>query len=62
MFEVGFWELALLAVLCLLVVGPARLPALMRTLGRWSGRAKLAVMRMKAEFDRTLDVDDDGSR
>lgn len=60
MFEVGFWELILLAVLCLLVVGPRRLPGMMRSFGHWSGRAKLAVRRMKAEFDRALDTDDDG--
>jgi sec-independent protein translocase protein TatB len=61
MLEIGFWELLLLAVLCLLVVGPERLPPLMRTLGTWTGRAKLAVMRFKAELDREIDADDDRS-
>lgn len=53
--DIGFWELGLLAVLCLLVVGPERLPGLMRSLGRMMGRAKLAVMRLKAEMDRVDD-------
>lgn len=58
MLSIGFWELMLLAVLCLLVVGPERLPSLMRTLGNWSGRAKLAMMRFKAELDREVGDDD----
>jgi sec-independent protein translocase protein TatB len=55
MLDIGFWELAFLAVLCLVVVGPDRLPGLMRSLGSLMGRAKLAVMRLKAELDRVDD-------
>lgn len=55
MFDVGFWELLLIAVLCLLVVGPERLPRLARTVGAWAGRAKLMVQRLKAEVDREVD-------
>jgi len=58
MLSIGFWELTLLAVLCLLVVGPERLPALMRTLGQWTGRARLAVTRFKAELDREIGDDE----
>lgn len=59
MFGIGFWELLLLAVICLVVVGPERLPGLMRTLGQWSGRARLMMMRLKAELDREMGDDDD---
>ena len=33
MFDVGFWELALIFVVALVVVGPERMPALIRTTG-----------------------------
>ena len=38
MFDIGFWELSLLALVALLVVGPERLPKLARTAGLWIGR------------------------
>ena len=40
MFDIGFWEFALIAIVALLVVGPDRLPGLMRTVGQLIGRAK----------------------
>lgn len=57
MFDVGFWELVLIALLCLLVVGPERLPRLARTAGVIVGRAKLMVEKVKAEVDRELDAE-----
>lgn len=57
MFDVGFWELVLIGLLCLLVVGPERLPKLARTVGVLVGRAKLMVDKMKAEVDRELDAE-----
>jgi sec-independent protein translocase protein TatB len=57
MFDVGFWELLLIAVLCLIVVGPQRLPRLARTVGAWVGRAKLLGAQVKAEVDREIDAD-----
>lgn len=40
MFEVGFLELALIFVVALVVLGPTRLPGLVRTVGRWIGKAR----------------------
>ena len=40
MFDVGFWELAMIAVVALLVVGPERLPKLARTAGLWLGKVE----------------------
>lgn len=57
MFDVGFWELVLIGLLCLLVVGPKRLPRLARTAGVLAGRAKLMVEQVKAEVDRELDAE-----
>jgi sec-independent protein translocase protein TatB len=40
MFDVGFWELAVIFVVGLLVLGPERLPAVAAQVGRWAGRAR----------------------
>ncbi|MEE8077677.1 MAG: twin-arginine translocase TatA/TatE family subunit, partial [Pseudomonadales bacterium] len=40
MFEIGFPELMLIAVVGLLVIGPERLPEALRTLGLWFGRMR----------------------
>ena len=54
MFDIGFWELTLIAVVALLVVGPERLPRLARTAGLWLGRARRFVTSVKADIDREL--------
>ena len=58
MFDVGFWELVLIVLLCLIVVGPTRLPRLARTAGVLAGRAKLMVAQVKAEVDRELQAEE----
>lgn len=54
MFDVGFWELALLGLILLLVVGPERLPKFARTAGLWIGRGRRMLGSMKAEIDREI--------
>lgn len=54
MFDIGFWELGLIAVIALLVVGPERLPGLARTLGVWVGRTRRFVASVKADFEREV--------
>ena len=54
MFDVGFWELAIIAVIALLVIGPERLPKAARTEGLWVGRARRMVTDVKADIDREI--------
>lgn len=54
MFDVGFWELLLIAVLGLVVLGPERLPRVARTIGLWAGRARGYVRQLSQELDREL--------
>jgi len=54
MFDVGFWELGLIMVIALLVVGPERLPRLARTTGLWLGKARSVLRGVKAEIDREI--------
>lgn len=58
MFDVGFQELVLIGVVALLVVGPARLPRLARTVGLWLGRGRRVLASVKAEIDRELKADE----
>lgn len=54
MFDVGFWELAVIMVVALLVIGPERLPRVARTVGLWLGRARSAFNSVKSDIDREL--------
>ncbi len=58
MFDIGFWELAVIGVVALLVVGPERLPGLARTTGHWIGRARRFVSGVKADIDREIAADE----
>lgn len=54
MFDVGFWELCLIAVLALLILGPERLPRVARTAGLWLGKARRFMADVKADIDSEL--------
>ncbi len=54
MFDVGFPELLLLAVVALVVVGPEQLPQLLRTLGEWIVGAKRAVTDVRKQIEDEL--------
>jgi sec-independent protein translocase protein TatB len=58
MFEIGFWEIVLVFVVALVVVGPERLPGLARTAGLWIGKARRMVADVKDEEERELRVDE----
>lgn len=54
MFEIGFPELVILAVVGLLVLGPERLPKAARFVGLWVRRARAQWYSVKSEFEREL--------
>jgi sec-independent protein translocase protein TatB len=51
MFEVGFSELLLIAVIGLLVLGPQKLPGLARQVGRWMGRARTMARQFRDQLE-----------
>lgn len=58
MFDVGFFELMLIGVVALLVVGPERLPKLARTAGLWVGKGRQLISSVKADIEKELKAEE----
>ena len=58
MFDIGFPELMIVAVVMLLVLGPERLPETLRMLGLWLGRLRRSFNAVKTEIEREVGMDD----
>jgi sec-independent protein translocase protein TatB len=58
MFEIGFPELILIAIIGLLVIGPERLPEALRTLGLWVGRMRRSFTNVKTEIEKEIGMDE----
>ena len=58
MFDIGFPELLLVALVALLVLGPNRLPEAMRTMGLILGRLRRTYMSARAEIEREIGMDE----
>ena len=54
MFDIGFWELALIGVVALIVIGPEKLPAVARTLGYWIGKTRRFVASVQDDLNREI--------
>ena len=54
MFDFGFWELTLVMVVVLLVVGPERLPRLAGQAGKWIGKAKRTFEAFRADIESEI--------
>ncbi|HKB62914.1 MAG TPA: Sec-independent protein translocase protein TatB [Burkholderiales bacterium] len=58
MFDVGFSELMVIAVVALIVIGPERLPRVARTMGHLFGRLQRYVNDVKADINREIELDE----
>jgi sec-independent protein translocase protein TatB len=58
MFDIGFSELLLIAVVALIVIGPERLPKVARTLGHLFGRMQRYVNDVKADISREMELEE----
>ena len=54
MFDIGFSELFVIALVGLLVLGPKRLPEVARTAGHWLGKLRRFVADVKQDIDREM--------
>jgi sec-independent protein translocase protein TatB len=58
MFDIGFSELLVIAVVALLVIGPQKLPKVARTAGIMFGRLQRYVNDVKADIQREVELDE----
>ena len=56
MFDVGFWEISLILVLALVIIGPERLPGAARKAGYFFGKARRYIEGVRSEVESELDV------
>lgn len=55
MFDIGFSELLIVALIGLIVIGPKRLPEVARTVGQWVARVRRFVADVKQDIDREME-------
>lgn len=58
MFDIGFSELMVVALVALVVIGPEKLPRVARTLGHLAGRLQRYVSDVKSDISREMDLED----
>jgi sec-independent protein translocase protein TatB len=58
MFDIGFAELLVIAVVALVVMGPERLPQTLRTMGLWIGRIRQTFSSVRQELENEVGMDD----
>ena len=56
MFDIGFWEVGLILIMALIVIGPEKLPQVARTVGHWVGRARKYIEGVKNEVEKEFDT------
>ena len=54
MFDIGFWEIALISIIGLVVLGPERLPTAIRSVMQWVNTAKSMANSVKSEISQEL--------
>lgn len=54
MFDIGFWEIALISIIGLVVLGPERLPIAIRSVMQWINTAKGMANSVKSEISQEL--------
>lgn len=58
MFDIGVTKIAIIGAIALVVVGPERLPGVARMIGNLVGRARNYMAEVKAEVNRSMELDE----
>jgi sec-independent protein translocase protein TatB len=56
MFDIGFSEMLVLAVVALVVIGPERLPKVAKQAGQWMGKLRRYVDDVKSDINRQMEL------
>ena len=54
MFDFGFWEIAIIGIITLIVVGPEKMPALARKAGLYAGKFKKFVSKIQNDINNEI--------
>ena len=54
MFDIGWTELMVIGVVALIVIGPKELPNALRTVGRYTGKARAMTRHLRSGFDEMM--------
>ena len=54
MFDIGWSEIAVIAVVALVAIGPKELPGVLRTVGQWMGKARKMAAEFQGQFQEAM--------
>ena len=58
MFDIGFWELALIGIVSLLVIGPEKMPQMVKSAGQWIGHMQRIARDLRREIESEADSEE----
>ena len=58
MFDFGMWEIAIILVITLIVVGPEKMPALARKAGLYVGKFRKFVSKIKNDINSEIEAEE----
>ena len=58
MFDFGFSEMVIVAIVGLIVLGPERLPKVAKQAGQWLGKLQRYVADVKSDINRQMELDE----
>ncbi len=58
MFDFGFWEIAIIGIITLIVVGPEKMPSLARKAGLYIGKLHKFFTKIKSDINEELKMDE----
>jgi sec-independent protein translocase protein TatB len=58
MLDFGFSEVVVTSMIALVVLGPKRLPSVMRRIGNWMGRARVMARQLTEQLEREINAEE----
>ena len=58
MFDFGMWEIAIIFVITLIVVGPEKMPALARKAGLYVGKFRKFISKIKNDINSEIEAEE----